>query len=326
MSGESEKMRTKTHILVVLVLCLSGLITPQSQAFAEQQDANEPEDFLDMSIEELMNMEVVTPSRKPQLLDTAPSNITVITEKEIRDSGAQTLAELLERLPGVYIPTQGNGEESLYIRGVGERYNNKTLLMFDGYPLRHLYYYAHPINATIPLANIKRIEVIRGPGSSLYGTNAFAGVINIITKDPQDIKDTEVLAGIGSWGSEQYHVLWGTHSDNFGLSIMSRYLDADLGQIDIDEDGAPSGQRRFIQNDVVHLKGYYEDIDFQTGYYRTDLPDFMEAVSDIEEETQEHAFFRLGYTTDISDRLNMRARTYFNNYWANGGKLSFIYS
>lgn len=144
-----------------------------TSVFAEMTEPNEQIEFFEMSIEDLMNVEVVTPSRKPQAIDTAPANIIVITERQIKDSGALTLAELLERLPGIYIPTQGHGEESIYIRGVGERYNNKTLLMVDGYPFRDLYYYSHPINATIPLANVKRIEVIRGPGSSLYGTNAF---------------------------------------------------------------------------------------------------------------------------------------------------------
>lgn len=315
----------KKSLIRTLVLMVIGLIVfgPAPHSFAQQQDANEPEDFFEMSIEDLMNIEVVTPSRKPQAIDTAPSNITVITEKEIRDSGAQTLADLLERLPGVYIPTQGHGEESIYIRGVGERYNDKTLLMFDGYPFRDLYYYTYPLNATIPLANIKRIEVVRGPESSMYGTNALAGVINIITKDPQDIKSTELMTGIGSRGTEHHHVLWGTHSEDGGLSILARYLDADLGRIDTDEDGMPSGKTRFVKNDAVHLKANYRNIDFQAGYYRTELSDFMEAITDIDEETQQHAFFRLGYTRDFSDRLNMRARAYSNLFWSDGEKLSY---
>ncbi len=322
--GKIMVMR-KNSLIRTLVLMVIGLIVfgPAPHSFAQQQDANEQEDLFEMSIEDLMNIEVVTPSRKPQAIDTAPSNITVITEKEIRDSGAQTLADLLERLPGVYIPTQGHGEESIYIRGVGERYNNKTLLMVDGYPFRDLYYYTYPLNATIPLANIKRIEVIRGPGSSMYGTNALAGVINIITKDPQDIKSTELMTGIGSRGTEHHHVLWGTHDENGGLSILARYLDADYGRIDKDEKGEPSGKTRFLKNEALHLKANYKDIDFQAGYYRTELPDFMEAITDIDEETQQHAFFRLGYTRDFSDRLNMRARAYSNLFWLDGENLSY---
>jgi iron complex outermembrane receptor protein len=283
---------------------------------AEQQDPNKQRELFEMSIEDLMSVEVVTPSRKPQTIDTAPSNITVITEQEIRDSGAQTLAELLERLSGIYIPTQGHGDESIYVRGVGERYNDKTLLMVDGYPFRDLYYYSYPLNATIPLMNIKRIEVIRGPGSSLYGTNAFAGVINIITKDPKDIQGSELGSGIGSHGTEQYHMLWGTQGKDAGLSILARYLDADLGQIDADEKGEPSGKTRFFENKTVHLKANYKDIDFQAGYYRTEMPDFMEPIETEDVRTQQDAFFRLGYTRDISDRLNMRARAYSNLLWA----------
>ena len=299
------------------------LLSAGTEILAAQQSEDEQQNFFDMSIEELMNIEVVTPGRKPQDIDTTPANITVITQKQIRNSGAQTLADLLERLAGVYIPTQEHGEESIYIRGIGERYNDKTLLMIDGYPMRDLYYSTYPLNATIPLANIKRIEVVRGPTSSLYGTNAFAGVINIITKDLQDTKGTELSSKIGSHGSEEHHVVWGTHDGNDGISIMARYLDADMGTIDKDEAGDPSGKTRFFKNKALHLKARQGNMDFQTGYYHTELPDFMEPTTDIVDETQQHAFLRLGYTKDISDRLNMQAKTYANWYWSDGESLSF---
>lgn len=323
--GELIIMRVQKNSLIRLlaILQIFLLVISFNAQLSAQQEPNKQQDFFEMSLEDLMNVEVVTASRKSQDIDTAPANITVITEEEIRNSGAQTLAELLERLPGVYIPTQGHGDESIYIRGVGERYNDKTLLMFDGYPFRDVYYYSYPLNATIPLANIKQIEVVRGPGSSLYGTNAFAGVVNIITKNPEDINDTEVLAGIGSRGSEQYHVLWGAHNEDGGLSVLARYLDADLGRIDMDEKGEPSGKTRFFGGKAVHLNTNYRDIDFQAGYYRTEMPDVMESIDTKDVRTQQDAFFRLGYTRDISDRLNMRARAYSNLSWADEEVLEF---
>ncbi|MCK4752522.1 MAG: TonB-dependent receptor [Planctomycetes bacterium] len=309
--------------LLAFALVFLSLFTANTKICAEQKEPNDQKSLLDMSIEDLMDVQVVTASRKPQSINASPADISVITEKEILDSGAQTLAKLLKRLPGVYVPTQGHGEESIYIRGIGERYNDKTLLMIDGYPFRDVYYYTFPLNGTIPLANIKRIEVVKGPGSSLYGSNAFAGVINIITKDPQDIKETEVLSGIGSRGTKQHHVLWATHGEDGGVSILARYLDADLDHVSNDEDGVRSGQNRFLRNEAMHLKGNYRDMDFQVGYYRTELPDFMESISDKEEETQEYTFFRLGYTKDLTDRLDMRARAYFNQFQTEGAKLSF---
>jgi len=293
------------------------------QTFAEYADPNEEDSLFKLSFEELMDVEVITPSRKPQSIDKAPANITVITEREIRDSGAQTLSDLLERLPGVYIPTQGHGEDSIYIRGVGERYNHKTLLLFDGYPFRDLYYFTFPLNETIPLANIDHIEVIRGPGSSLYGTNAFAGVVNIITKKPADIDGTEILTGFGSRGSQQGQVLWGKGSEKSGTSILARYIDSDIDKIRFDEDGDPSGKRRYIRNSAFHLTGYHGDIDYQAGFYRTTLPDFIEPITDVVDETQENAFFRLGYTKDITERLNMRGRAYANMHWLDGKQQKF---
>lgn len=305
-------------VLIVTALCSLWPPTP-----AHPQEPNDMEELLDMSLEELLEVTVVTPSRKLQSIDKAPANITVITEKEIKDSGAQTLSDLLGRLPGVYIPTQGHGEDSMYIRSVGERYNDKTLLLFDGYPLRDLYYSTYSLNETVPLANIDHIEVIRGPGSSLYGTNAFAGVINIITKAPKDIGGTEVLAGLGIRGSHHEHVLWGNQDEKGGLSILARYLDSDMYSLRFDESGDPSGKTRYIRNSAVHFKGHRGNIDFQAGFYRTKLPDFMEAITDVENETQDTAFFRLGYTKDITERLNMRTRTYANLHWLDGRDLAY---
>ncbi len=306
-----------TVVIFLHLFVLSG------QVSADEAEETGSEDFFEMSLEELMDVEVTTPGRKIQSADKAPSNITVITEQEITDSGAQTLAELLERLPGVYVPTQPQGEESLFIRGIGERYNNKTLLLFDGYPLRNLYYSTHQLNATIPLANIKQIEVVRGPGSSLYGTNAFGGTINIITKKGGDIDGTEIGVGIGSRGSQQGHVLWGKQGKEGWLTFLARYLDDDISSVDRDEAGDPSGKKRYAKNNAFHITGTYKEIDFQVGYYRMKLPDFMEPITSMDDETQESTFFRLGYTTDLTDRLSMRARTYANLYRSEGEKLSY---
>lgn len=316
--GKANRTILGTTQLVFMVTALCSLRSLP----AYPQERNDMEELLEMSVEELMKVEVVTPARKRQSIDRAPASITVITAEEIRDSGAQTLVDLLERLPGVYIPTQGHGEESIYIRGVGERYNNKTLLLFDGYPLRDLYHSTYSLNETVPLANIDHIEVVRGPGSSLYGTNALAGVINIITKAPGDIDGAEILGGVGSRGSQQEQVLWGKQNEKAGVSILARYLDRDIDSVRFDEDREPSGKTRYIRNSAFHLAGFRGNIDFQTAFYRTKVPDFMEAITDVANDTQDHAIFRLGYSKDITERLNMRVRTYANLFWVDGEKLS----
>ena len=307
----------------ILAFILVFLCFMAAQAFAEEQEPNENARLFEMPLEDLMNVQVVTASRKTQSLSMAASNITVITEKEIKDSGAQTLADLLGQLPGIYVPTQGNGLKSIYIRGIGERYNDKTLLLVDGYPTRDVYYYSYSPDATIPIGNIKRVEVIRGPGSSLYGAGAYAGIINIITKDAEDINGTEVTSGIGSRSSQQHQVLTGKKWEKGQVSFLARYFDADQGKVTRGESGEISGQNKYIRNAAFHLKANYEDFDFQTGYYRTTVPDAMAAIDEESKTVTEDLFFRGGYNKKIDNRLSMHAKMYANLQWAEENKFTY---
>lgn len=304
-----------------LFLLMLGLISGLNlQALAGEKDSNGKGDYFGMSMEELMNVQVTTAGRKEQSVNMAASNITVITEKEIKDSGAQTLADVLERLPGVYISTSGSGLKTVYIRGIGERYNDKTLLLVDGFPMRDVYYYSYSPDETIPIGNIKRIEVIRGPGSSLYGTGAYAGVIDVITKDAEDLKGTEVMSGIGSRSSQQHQVLTGKKWEKGEFTFLARYLDADAGKVERDEGGSISGQPRYVRNAAFHLKAKYEDFDFQTGYYRTTVPDAMAPINEKSRTVTEDMFFRGGYKREINERLNMQIKLYANLQWADENK------
>jgi outer membrane receptor for ferrienterochelin and colicins len=307
-----KKFTVRTFMFAVIVWTLLGV---NNLVSAAPSDANGLKGYFDMSIEDLMNVQVTTASRKSQSINMAASNITVITEREIKDSGAQTLADLLERLPGVYVATTGSGLKTIYIRGIGERYNDKTVLLVDGYPMRDIYYYSYSPDETIPLGNIKRIEVIRGPGSSLYGTCAYAGIIDIITKDAEDLEGTEIMSGIGSHSAQQHQILTGKKWEKGEVTFLARYFDADQGKIDRDEEGTLSGQTRYVRNAAFHMKAKYEDFEFQTGYYRTTVPDPMTAILEDAKTVTEDMFFRGGYKREFSDRLSMQAKMYANLQW-----------
>jgi iron complex outermembrane receptor protein len=310
-----------TQIFFVSVLWI--LLGINTHVLAEQTDANQHNEYFHMSMEDLMDIPVTTAGRKSQTIHMAASNITVITEKEIKDSGAQTLADLLERLPGVYVATQGSGIKTIYIRGIGERYNDKTVLLVDGYPTRDIYYYSYSPGETIPIGNIKKIEVIRGPGSSLYGTCAYAGIINIITKDAKDLKGTEVMSGIGSRSSQQHQILTGKKWEKGEVTFFARYLDAGAGKVEKDEEGAISGHTKYVRNGAFHIKAKYEDFDFQAGYYRTTVPDSMAPIIEDSTTVTEDMFFRGGYKREINERLSMQARVYANLQWAEEEKFTY---
>ncbi|WP_224367713.1 TonB-dependent receptor domain-containing protein [Hyalangium versicolor] len=170
---------------------------------------------------------VVTASRRAQSSLEAPNATTVITAEDIRLSGATSLVELMRRVPGADVMELGVGSANLSLRGFNQRIANKVLVLVDG---RSEYqdFLGMTLWSSLPISleEIDRIEVIRGPGSALYGANAMLGVVNIITRAP-------------GTGQRQIHALLGggkTVSGSFvsyGAASAMRYrLSVGYGQMD----------------------------------------------------------------------------------------------
>jgi len=169
------------------------LILPVQVMAEEGEDAME--DIFAIFAEEDM---VMTASRYLQPVSQSPSTITVITAEEIRESGVTTIPEILRRVPGMEVMQTSVAEFNMGIRGENKLHSNKLLVMIDGRTVQedfqnHTFWTALPI----VLDDIEQIEVIRGPGSSIWGANAFNGVVNIITKKPEDEQGISVSAAAG---------------------------------------------------------------------------------------------------------------------------------
>ncbi|HEY4208145.1 MAG TPA: TonB-dependent receptor plug domain-containing protein, partial [Puia sp.] len=152
-----------------------------------------------MSLEELMNIEVVSVSKHPEKLDEAASAIQVITQNDIRRSGAKTLPEALRLAPNLQVAQVNSSQWAISARGFNNVLANKLLVLIDG---RTVY---TPLYAgvfwdvqNLPLEDIDRIEVISGPGGTLWGANAVNGVINIITKSSKNTKGLFAEAATGT--------------------------------------------------------------------------------------------------------------------------------
>jgi iron complex outermembrane receptor protein len=158
-------------------------------------------DLTDLSIEDLMNISVTSVSKRSQPLSEAAAAVFVITQEDIRRSGATTIPDALRMVPGVQVARIDANKWAVTARGANGRFANKLLVLLDG---RSVY---TPVfsgvfweNVDTVLEDIDRIEVIRGPGASLWGANAVNGVINIITKEAEKTKGFLVS---GSAGTEE---------------------------------------------------------------------------------------------------------------------------
>ena len=165
-------------------------------------------DLTQASIEDLMNIEVTSVSKKEQKISKVAAAIFVITQEDIRRSGARHIPDLLRMVPGVNVAQINSSTWAITARGFNGQYANKLLVMIDG---RTVY---DPSNAGVywdaqdtVLEDIERMEVIRGPGATIWGTNAVNGVINIITKPAKDTQGGLLTGGGGSFeqgGSLRY--------------------------------------------------------------------------------------------------------------------------
>lgn len=189
-------------------LILSGLIV---QSVVAQPSAELPQDLTEVGLDRLLNFDLVVtlPGRKEQRASDAASAIYVITQDDIRQSGVTHVAEVLRLVPGVDVARVSSNTWAISIRGFNQVFANKLLVLIDGVsvfsPTTNGVYWQ---SNDLVLEDIARIEVVRGPGAALWGSNAVNGVINIITKNAKDTQGGLITIGGGmqerGFGSARY--------------------------------------------------------------------------------------------------------------------------
>jgi iron complex outermembrane receptor protein len=181
---------------LLLWFTLTGQMT---LAQAPQNDQNHPDSLKQLSLEELGNVEVTTVSKDPQEVMKTPAAVFVITEEDIRRSGATSIPEALRMAPGVEVAQIDGNHWTVAIRGFAGQFSKSLLVLVDGRsiytPLFEGVYWDLPY---VMLEDVERIEVIRGPGGTIWGANAVNGVINIITKSASNTKGTLATMGSGT--------------------------------------------------------------------------------------------------------------------------------
>lgn len=151
----------------------------------------------ELSLEELMQIEVTSVSKRPQKLRSVPAAIHVISDEDIHRSGATSIPEALRLAPGLQVLSLANNRWSISIRGGAREYANKLQVLVDGRSVYSPTFSGVMWEALeVPLENIRQIEIIRGPGAAVWGSNSVNGVINIITRTAFETQGTTLrLAG-----------------------------------------------------------------------------------------------------------------------------------
>ena len=137
-----------------------------------------------------------------QPIAKAPAVASVITASQIRAMGARDIDQVLESVPGLHITRNDIYNPQYLFRGISSDFNPQVLMLINGIPITNLFQGdRNLVWGGMPVEAISRIEVIRGPGSALYGADAFAGVINIVTKTPKEVQHNSAGARIGNFNT-----------------------------------------------------------------------------------------------------------------------------
>ncbi len=214
--------------------CLALLLV--SRAFSASAQVSEEEE-LALVYGDKSNVSIATGAA--QSLRRAPAVASVVTAQDIAAMGATDLDHILESIAGVHVSRSPNQYSPLFVvRGIYSAYLSQVLVLQNGIPVTSAYLNNKGnVWGGYPVEHIARIEVIRGPGSALYGSDAFAGVINIITKGPADTRGTELGVRVGSFATRD---AWLQHGGKLGAANVALYLRA----------GRTDGYRRVVEADA----------------------------------------------------------------------------
>lgn len=221
-----------------------GLGAPRSAAAREEVDPFDEADDADLFRAE--QRVVTVASRSAQSVRDAPSIVTLISDQQIRERGYRRLSDLLQSIPGVYVSPAQEGRSLAWFRGVISPDNNKFLLLVDGVPWYDGVYTHAWIDEYIPLDLIKQVEIIKGPGSAVYGTNAFAGVINVVTYGAADLRGGFVRGVVGDDGRRGVGAVY---AEEFGGPRLPAQLRVYARSLQIEGDGldrTPRGDRNVV--------------------------------------------------------------------------------
>ncbi|MCF6148334.1 MAG: TonB-dependent receptor [Candidatus Kuenenia sp.] len=330
----------KRAVMLLLYAIYTGFRL--AQAFADDftgDKNNERIEITDAIQEEirwlLAETEVTISTRHEVRISKAPGIVTVLNGEEINYSGYRTLSELLRTVPGYEIlKSEDFGAVIPAVRGLDGA--NRVRVMIDGHLVNN------PLDGSafgnfddFPLENIKKIEIIRGPGSALYGENAFLSVINIITKDGADIDGIFLDSGFGSYDTVEENIVFGKRYGNVEVSGMMHYRDTNGydGTIESDSQSvldnslspfgfpavsqAPGEVEDWRREYSLNLKVAYKDVYFQGWYNNKNRGPFVgpqHALTDESDIESNYVFAEAGYKKTFEELFTIKPRVYYDQF------------
>jgi len=277
------------------------------------------EDLLEMDFEELLDVEVSVASKKPESITEAPNIVIAVPREEIELYGDRTLFGLMQRQPSVYTCSSFvYSENATAFRGDLSAHSAlHTLFLLNGRPIRESAQgHNFPINMAFPIEALDGIEVVRGPGSVLYGTNAFTGVVNLKSRPIPEEDQLSISAMMGNRGYYDTTVSLGGRSGDFGYTADVRTAGQDgYDYRMVDQMGAYDSADRFDRSVSGAAHVDYGGLTFDV--FAADMETFILGVmpfwSNAHHETRtKRLFANLGYRVDLHERYSLDFNVTYN--------------
>lgn len=330
-------------IFFLIVVLFPILIQSQTDTLVIKNDSI---DYYDMSLEQLLKLKahgvpseleafinslITVASKKPLSVRESPSIISLITEDEIKSSGARDLIDVLRLVPGIDFGADIEGVVGIGMRG-NWAHEGKILVLLDGQEMNEIISATTTFGNHYPVEQIKRIEIIRGPGSAIYGGYAEYGVINIITKQAEDINGLIISGTYGQmekdFGRRNLNLLVGRKINDFSFSLsglIGQGQRSDQIYTDYSDTSYSMAGSSNLNPNYVNLAASYKDLSFRAigDFFKTSMRDgYGDVIKQGAVPTSFNAVFsELKYVKQFNKNFNISTRVNYKNQtpWKSGG-------
>jgi len=301
--------------LEILKIVLIGICTVLSQPTiaAKRTDISE---LATLSIEDLLDMPISIASKNQGTMRDAPGIVTVVTEEEILNAGARDLIDVLRLVPGYDFGLWVSNQVSVGIRGSWAS-DGKVLLLVDGIEMNERRYASFEFGQHFPIDHIKRIEIIRGPGSVMYGGAAKLGVVNIITKQFEDLQGVSLSASYGKMNDTTGHQqITAMAGERFGeleitaLATKGKGHRSDQIYTDVYQKTVDMADTNELFPEYLNVNLIYKEISakiISDRYHMTDRDSFLKIRSSFNRKYFKTDVAELKYQTDLNANLKMNS-------------------
>lgn len=335
MKAVPEKSRRKHQCILAasLVFCFAMFLPCSVLSWGE---SGEERDLSALEIEDLMGLKVATvygASKFEQKVTVAPSAVSIVTSEDIKRFGYRTLTDILRSQRGFYV-TNDRNYQYVGIRGLSRPgdYNSRILLLVDGHRTNDNIYNQVMLGNEfiLDVDLIDRIEIIRGPGSSLYGSNAFLGTINVITRRGRDVGGMEVATSAGSWETYSGRATFGeTFSNGFETLISATGYDTKGQNLHFPEFDTPENNDGWADHSDKEkaanffAKASYKNLSFESAYVSREkwIPTASWGTvfnSGQDKTIDKRGYLDLTYNKTFGNGLDALARLYYDFYQFDG--------